>query len=154
MRGTYDILRYTIEEINQNKASLFEANKRAENETIERGKTYDAARKFPLRLEITENSKPFAFKGTEYTKEKSDISGVEMIKYGTKPFKHHDSEIRRSEDHRICRAAALLHRSGAMAKRHRNRQSARHKISDDYQTFDNRSRKLSFDRAEIFDRFV
>ncbi len=86
VRGTYDILRYTVEEINQNKASLFEANKRAENETVERGKTYNANRRFPLRLEITPNSKPFEFKGTEYTKEKSDISGVEMIAYGTKPL--------------------------------------------------------------------
>ena len=86
VRGTYDILRYTIDEINQSKASLFEANKKATEETIERGKTYDANRKFPLRLEITEKSEPLEFKGTEYTKEKSDISGVEMIKYGTKPL--------------------------------------------------------------------
>lgn len=86
VRGTYDILRYTVEEINQNKQSLFDANKKAEAETIERGKTYDATRQFPLRLQITEQSEPFEFKGTEYKKEKSDISGVEMIAYGTKPL--------------------------------------------------------------------
>ena len=44
VRGTYDILRYTVEEINQSKASLFEANKKAETETVGRGKTYDANR--------------------------------------------------------------------------------------------------------------
>ncbi len=86
VRGTYDILRYTIDEINQSKKSLFEANKKATEETIERGKTYDANRQFPLQMEITEKSEPLEFKGTEYTKEKSDISGVEMIKYGTKPL--------------------------------------------------------------------
>ena len=86
VRGTYDILRYTIEEINQSKASLFEANKKAVEETIKRGETYDANEKFPLRLQITENSKPLNFKGTEYTKEKSDISGAERIAYGTKPL--------------------------------------------------------------------
>ena len=86
VRGTYDILRYTIEEITQSKASLFEANKRADAETIERGKTYDANRKFPLRLAITEKSMPFEFKGVEYTKEKSDISGIERLIYGTKPL--------------------------------------------------------------------
>ena len=86
VRGTYDILRYTIEEINQSKASLFEANKRAEEETIKRGENYDPNEKFPLRLQITENSKPLQFKGTEYTKEKSDISGAEAIRYGTKPL--------------------------------------------------------------------
>ncbi len=86
VRGTYDILRYTIEEINQSKTSLFEANKKAVEETIERGKTYNANEKFPLRLQITETSKPLQFKGTEYTKEKSDISGAERIAYGTKPL--------------------------------------------------------------------
>lgn len=86
VRGTYDVLRYTVEEINQNKQSLFDANKKADAETIERGKTFDAARQFPLRLQITEKSEPFEFKGTEYKKEKSDISGAEMIAYGTKPL--------------------------------------------------------------------
>jgi len=86
VRGTYDILRYTIEEINQNKASLFEANKKAEKETIERGKTYDANRKFPLRLQITDKSVPFQFKGVEYKLEDSAISGAKRIVYGTKPL--------------------------------------------------------------------
>jgi murein tripeptide amidase MpaA len=85
VRGTYDILRYSIEEINANKASLFEANRKADEETLERGKTYDASRKFPLRLDITEKSTPMQFKGVEYTKEKSDISGAERLIYGTKP---------------------------------------------------------------------
>ncbi len=86
VRGTYDILRYTIEEINQNKKSLFEANKKAEAETTERGKTYDATRQFPLRLEIVNKSTPFAFKGIEYKVEESDISGAKRIIYGTKPL--------------------------------------------------------------------
>lgn len=86
VRGTYDVLRYTIEEINQNKASLFEANRKATEETIERGKTYDASRKFPLRLDITDKSVPLAFKGTEYKIEDSDISGGKRIVYGTKPL--------------------------------------------------------------------
>jgi murein tripeptide amidase MpaA len=86
VRGTYDVLRYSIEEINQTKASLFEANRKADEETVERGKTYDANRKFPLRLDITDKSTPFQFKAVEYKKEKSDISGAERIVYGTKPM--------------------------------------------------------------------
>lgn len=86
VRGTYDVLRYTIEEINQSKASLFEANKKAEAETIERGVTYDANRQFPLRLDIAPNSKPLDFKGTEYKIEDSPISGAKAIVYGTKPL--------------------------------------------------------------------
>ncbi len=86
VRGTYDILRYTIEEINQNKASLFEANRKADEETVNRGKTFDANRQFPLRQEITKKSKPFDFKGIEYRLEDSEISGAKRIIYGTKPL--------------------------------------------------------------------
>lgn len=86
VRGTYDVLRYTIEEINKHKASLLEANRKADAETITRGKTYDANRQFPLRQEITDQSAPFAFKGIEYTLEDSQISGMKRIVYGTKPL--------------------------------------------------------------------
>ena len=86
VRGTYDILRYTIEEINRSRASLFEANKKADAETIERGKTFDANSKFPLRLEITKKSTPFDFKGVEYKLIDSEISGAKRIVYGTKPL--------------------------------------------------------------------
>ncbi|HLM59774.1 MAG TPA: M14 family metallopeptidase, partial [Pyrinomonadaceae bacterium] len=103
VRGTYDVLRYTIEEINQNKASLFEANRRADAETVERGKTYDAARQFPLRQEITKNSVPFAFKGIEYRLEDSEISGAKRIIYGTKPL---DITIPKFDDARISASVA------------------------------------------------
>jgi hypothetical protein len=86
VRGMYDILRYTIEEIAKSKASLFAANQNADKETVERGQTYDKKRQFPLRLEITDKSAPFAFKGVEYRMEDSDISGTKRIVYGTKPI--------------------------------------------------------------------
>ncbi len=86
VRGTYDVLRYTIEEINQTKASLFEANRKADAETIERGKIFDASRQFPLRIEVTEKSAPLNFKGIEYKLEDSEISGTKRIVYGTKPL--------------------------------------------------------------------
>lgn len=86
VRGTYDVLRYTIEEINQSKTSLFEANRKADGETVERGKTYDANRRFPLRVSVTEKSEPLAFKGIEYKLEDSDVSGTKRIVYGTKPL--------------------------------------------------------------------
>lgn len=86
VRGTYDVLRYTIEEIAATKASLFDVNKKADAETVERGKTYDPSRRFPLTLDVTEKSTPFAFKGLEYKIEDSTISGGKMIVYGTKPL--------------------------------------------------------------------
>ncbi|MEO7672715.1 MAG: M14 family metallopeptidase, partial [Pyrinomonadaceae bacterium] len=86
VRGTYDVLRYMIEEVNVSKASLFLANITADTQTIERGKTYDAARQFPLTLAITERSTPLAFKGVEYKIEDSAISGGKRIVYGTAPL--------------------------------------------------------------------
>lgn len=86
VRGTYDVLRYTVEEISKTKLSLFEANKKADRETIERGKTYDSGNNFPLRLQITDKSDPFNLKGVEYSVKDSEISGVKQIVYSTKPF--------------------------------------------------------------------
>jgi len=103
VRGTYDILRYTIEEINRNKASLFEANKKADAETVERGKTFDDKRQFPLRLEITKKSTAFDFKGVEYIIEDSEISGTKRIVYGTKPL---DITIPKFDEARISAAVA------------------------------------------------
>ncbi len=103
VRGTYDVLRYTIEEINSSKQSLFEANRRADEATIERGKTYDANRKFPLNLQITDKAIEFDFKGVEYRKEKSEISGAERIVYGTKPL---DIKIKKYDEARVVNSVA------------------------------------------------
>jgi murein tripeptide amidase MpaA len=84
VRGTYDVLWKTIEEINESKASLFEANAKADEETIARGRTYDANRNFPLRLQLTDKSEPFQLKAVEYSLRDSEISGGKKIVYGTK----------------------------------------------------------------------
>jgi hypothetical protein len=43
-------------------------------------------RQFALRIETTDKSVPFAFKGIEYRIEDSEISGTKRIVYGTKPL--------------------------------------------------------------------
>ncbi len=86
VRGTYDVLRYTIEEVGNAKSSLFVANVTADTQTVERGKTYDEKRQFPLTLSITDKSTPLAFKGVEYKMEDSLISGGKRIVYGTAPL--------------------------------------------------------------------
>jgi hypothetical protein len=86
VRGTYDTLRYTIEEVGASKSELFEANKTADNETVERGKTYDENRQFPLSITVTDKSTPLAFKGVEYHLEDSPVSGGKRIVYGTAPL--------------------------------------------------------------------
>jgi hypothetical protein len=86
VRGTYDVFWKTLEEINRSKQSLFEANARADAETVSRGKVFDAKNQFPLRLEIADKSEPFQFKGVEYRLEDSSVSGAKKIVYGTKPL--------------------------------------------------------------------
>ncbi len=85
VRGTYDILWKTLEEINRSKASLFEANKKADEETINRGKTFDANKQFPLQIGLTDKSIDFKLKAVEYKLEDSAISGAKKIVYGTQP---------------------------------------------------------------------
>ena len=86
VRGTYDMFRYTLEEINRTKASLLEANRKADEETIAMGRSYDPSRKLGLRFTTTDRSEPFAFKGLEYRKTKSDVTGTESLSYGPKPL--------------------------------------------------------------------
>jgi hypothetical protein len=86
VRGTYDLIRYFIEEIGRSKSSLFVANVAADTLTIERGKTYDDKRQYPLAVSTTDKSTPMAFKGVEYRTEDSTISGGKRIIYGTAPM--------------------------------------------------------------------
>ncbi len=103
VRGTYDVLRYTIEEMNAAKASLFLANIAADTQTVERGKTYDATRQYPLTLAITDKTTALAFKGVEYRIEDSPISGGKRIVYGTAPM---NITIPRFDDARVERSVA------------------------------------------------
>jgi hypothetical protein len=103
VRGTYDVFWKTLEEINSNKESLFEANRQADAETIRRGQTYNASNKFPLRFEFTGKSVPFAFKGVEYRMEDSGISGAKRIVYGTKPL---DVTIPKFDEVRVSASVA------------------------------------------------
>ena len=103
VRGTYDVLWKTIEEINRSKTSLFEANKKADEETVFRGKTYDASRQFPLQLDLTDKSEPFQLKAVEYKLEDSAISGGKKLVYGTNPK---EITVKKFDDAKITQAAA------------------------------------------------
>ncbi|MEP6947261.1 MAG: M14 family metallopeptidase [Acidobacteriota bacterium] len=103
VRGTYDTLRYTIEEVGNAKESLFVANVTADTQTIERGKSYDEKRQFPLALSTTDRSTPLAFKGVEYRLEDSEISGGKRLVYGTAP---HEYTIPKFDEGKVDRSVA------------------------------------------------
>lgn len=86
VRGTYDVLRYTIEEAGRSKESLFAANRNADVETTFIGQAYNKDRRFPLRLAVGKNPTPMEFKGLEYKIERSPITGADRIVYGKTPL--------------------------------------------------------------------
>lgn len=103
VRGTYDVLWKFVEEAGAAKASLFVANIFADTQTVERGKTYDEKRQFPLKLAITDKSTPLAFKGLEYKTEASTISGGNRLIYTDVPM---NITIPRYDDAKVSASVA------------------------------------------------
>lgn len=81
INGTYDFISAILAEVNQNPAALFAANKRADAETLENFKTYDANKQFPLSVKLNGKSMPFALKAVESKIEKSEISGMDWVQF-------------------------------------------------------------------------
>ncbi len=103
VRGTYDVLWKTIEEINRAKASLLTKNRQADAETRKRGETYDRARQFPLQIGLTDVNEPFQLKAVEYKLEDSPISGGKKIVYGTATK---EITVKKYDDAKITQSAA------------------------------------------------
>jgi murein tripeptide amidase MpaA len=83
--GTYDFLRFTLEEVNRDPESLFKAGKEADQETLRLGKSYDPQEQFPIDFELTDKAVPYRFRGLESKVELSEISGAAYVTFGTEP---------------------------------------------------------------------
>lgn len=103
VRGTYDLLMYTLEEVNHNTEKLLTAVKRAEEEAVAMGKSYDPSRRLPLSVALTEKSSPFHLKGVEARTEQSDVSGKPWVEFGTKPV---DYTVPLYDDTEVTKAVA------------------------------------------------
>jgi hypothetical protein len=86
VRGTYDLLRFTLEEVNRNPEKLLRAVREADDETIKAGQTYDPQRRYPLQIQMTDKAQPFRFKGVESRTEQSEVSGALRVIFGTQPL--------------------------------------------------------------------
>jgi murein tripeptide amidase MpaA len=86
VRGTYDLLRFTLEEVNRNLEKLLRAVAEADEQMVNSVKSYDAARRYPLQIRLTDKARPFPFKGVESRTEQSDVSGTTRVIFGTKPL--------------------------------------------------------------------
>lgn len=86
VRGTYDLLRFMLEEVNRDPQSLVHAGQIADEETVADGRAYHTEKKFALNFELTDKSTPFKLKGLEARRELSDVSGALRVVFGTKPI--------------------------------------------------------------------
>lgn len=83
--GTYDFLRFALEEVSGDPESLLAAVREADEKTLADGRTYDPARRYPLDFELTDKATAYHLKALEYHTELSDVSGSPYVTFGTKP---------------------------------------------------------------------
>jgi Zinc carboxypeptidase len=86
VKGTYDMLKAALDEVNRDPESLKNAGREADREVVEGWAKYDPSRKYPLQFELTESSVPRKLKGVEYHTELSPVSGAVKVVFGSKPI--------------------------------------------------------------------
>lgn len=82
--GTYDFLRFALQEVNADPERLIKAGREADETTIDWGKDYNPTRQFPLRYELTDDARPFHLRAVESKVEPSEISGEDWVEFGNK----------------------------------------------------------------------
>jgi hypothetical protein len=86
VRGTYDLLRAALAEVNRDPESLRRAVQAADEQVVAEGRVYDPAHKVALRLAFTDKPTARLIKGVEFHTEQSDVSGATRVVYGMKPM--------------------------------------------------------------------
>ena len=86
VRGTYDLLKAALEDVNRDPESLLKMVRAADEQVIADGATYDPARKVALKVDFTDKSVPLTLKAVEFRREMSDISGAVRVVYGDQPL--------------------------------------------------------------------
>lgn len=85
VRGTYDLLRFALEEVNRDPESLMRAGRAADDEIVAEGRKFDPSRRVALSVALTDKTVPMKLKGVEYRTELSDVSGALRVIFGTAP---------------------------------------------------------------------
>ena len=79
--GSYEFVRAVLEVVNRDAGRLVAMNREADAATIAAGRQFDAAARFPLRVEADGTTAPFVFRGYRSTMSQSEISGGRRIEY-------------------------------------------------------------------------
>jgi murein tripeptide amidase MpaA len=85
VKAHYDIMLHTLEELSRDPDALRRVVRQADQQTVALGTHYDPTVRFPLQMELTDESEPFTFRGVETTVEPSDVSGARRTVFGTTP---------------------------------------------------------------------
>ena len=81
VQGTYDLLRFALQEINRDPEKLLRAGREADEQTLK-----SSGRSYPLRFKLTDKVVPYHLKAVEYHTEQSSVSGAQRVIFGTDPF--------------------------------------------------------------------
>jgi hypothetical protein len=85
VRGTYDLLRAALEEVNRDPDALMRAVRAADEQVVAEGRAYDPQRRVALSVALTQNPTQMRLKGVNYRTELSDVSGALRVIFGTRP---------------------------------------------------------------------
>ena len=81
VQATYELLLSMLKEISNDAGSLRLAVRTSDEEVIGEGEKADGNFHIPLQFTLTEKADSFLFHGFQFTKEKSEISGTDWVKY-------------------------------------------------------------------------
>lgn len=84
--GTYDLLRFTLAEVNRDPHSLLDAVRAADDQTLAQDTADGAVGSYPIDFELTEEAIPYLLKALRYRTEHSDVSGDDRVIFDTKPL--------------------------------------------------------------------
>ncbi len=80
--GTYDLLRFTLAEVNRNPQRLLDVVRTADSASA----TNDSSRKLPIDFELTDQTVPYALKALKSEVEESEVSQDMRVVFGTEPL--------------------------------------------------------------------
>ncbi|MGH9908217.1 MAG: M14 family metallopeptidase, partial [Pyrinomonadaceae bacterium] len=82
--GTYDLVRFTLAEVNRDPTRLIDAARRADEDTLALGN--DTTKQVPINFELTDETVPYQLKALKSELEPSEVSQDTRVVFGTEPI--------------------------------------------------------------------
>lgn len=84
--GNYEILRALLEVMNRDAAKLIALNRQADDEAAKLGAHALGNAQFPLAIEASGETTPVEFRGYQFTRALSEVSGTMWVRYSHQPW--------------------------------------------------------------------